>query len=128
MIEIRKKDFSIDETIKKLKNPKTGGIVTYLGTVREISKDGKEVRNMEFTLNDDAKKKLKKIEKRARDKFDIQNVVIIHRTGSLGISENILFIEVSSSHREPAFHASMFIIDSIKNEVHRPPWKKEILK
>lgn len=48
MVEIRSEDFLIDEIVKKLKNPKIGAIVTYLGTVRETSSDGEEVERLEF--------------------------------------------------------------------------------
>ena len=38
MIEIRREDFSLDEVIKKMKSPRIGVILTYLGTVREFPK------------------------------------------------------------------------------------------
>jgi molybdopterin synthase catalytic subunit len=101
MIEIRRKDFSIDEIIKKMKQPKIGAISIYLGTVREFP----EGVGLEFENDNHAVQKLEEIEKRAINTFDIEDVAIIHRVGFLGISENILLVAVSASHRGPAFDA-----------------------
>ena len=122
MIEIRKEDFSVDEIIKKMKDPKIGAISIYLGTVREFS----EGLGLEFEEDNHAVQKLEEIERRAIDKFDIQNVAIVHRVGFLGISENIVLVAVSASHREPAFDACRSIIDDIKG-LHKS-WGKEVSK
>lgn len=126
MIEIRNEDFSVDEIVKKLKKPEIGGIVTYLGTVRETSLAGETVERVEFASNENMRLKLEEIEKRTIDKFDIKDVAIVHRIGSLKVGENILLIAVSSAHRKPAFDTCSHIIDEIK-KVHSV-WKKEILK
>lgn len=122
MIEIRKEDFSIDEIIKKMKGPKIGAISIYLGTVREFP----EGLGLEFEDDNQAVRKLEEIEKRAIDRFDVEDVAIVHRVGFLGISENILLVAVSASHREPAFDACRSIIDDIK-DFHKS-WGKEVPK
>ena len=120
MVEIRKEDFDIDEIIKKMHSPKIGAISIYLGTVREFPKG----MGLEFEDDKRAVRKLKEIEKRAINRFDIEDISIIHRTGFLGISENILLVAVSASHREPAFDACRSIIDEIKS-FHKS-WGKEL--
>lgn len=125
MVEIRDKDFSIDEVIKKLKKPEIGGIVTYLGTVRETSLAGEKVERVEFSYDEKMKQKLQEIEKKAIDKFDIKDIAIVQRVGSLEVGENILLVAVSATHREPGFTACRDVIDEIKNKVHSV-WKKEI--
>ena len=122
MIEIRRDGFSIDEVVGKMKSPRIGAILTYLGTVRQFP----EGNGLEFGDDENATQKLKEIEKRAIDRFDIEDVAIMHRVGFLGISENILLIAVSASRREPAFAACKCIIDDIK-DFHKS-WKKEIRK
>ena len=122
MIEIRRKDFSVDEITKKMKNPKIGAITIYLGTVREFPGG----LGLEFDDDNHAVRKLEEIEKRAIDKFDIEDVAIVHRVGFLGISENILLVAVSASHRGPAFDACRGIIDDIK-DFHKS-WGKEVTK
>jgi molybdopterin synthase catalytic subunit len=122
MIEIRRKDFSIDEITKKMKNPKIGALSIYLGTVREFP----EGLGLEFENDNHAIQKLEEIEKRAINKFDVEDVAIIHRVGFLGISENILLVAVAASHRGPAFDACRSIIDDIK-DFHKS-WRKEVPK
>ncbi|HEY4711557.1 MAG TPA: molybdenum cofactor biosynthesis protein MoaE [Dehalococcoidia bacterium] len=122
MIEIKREDFSIDEITKKMQNPKIGAISIYLGTVREFP----EGRGLEFEKDNHAIQKLEEIEKRAISKFDIEDVAIVHRMGFLGISENILLIAVSASHRGPAFDACRSIINDIK-DFHKS-WGKEVPK
>ena len=122
MIEIRREGFSIDEITKKMKNPKIGAITIYLGTVREFPGG----LGLEFDDDNHAVRKLEEIEKRAIDKFDVEDVAIVHRVGFLGISENILLVAVSAFHREPAFDACRSIIDDIKG-LHKS-WGKEVTK
>jgi molybdopterin synthase catalytic subunit len=122
MIEVRKGDLSVDEIVKKMKNPKIGAIITYLGTVREFP----EGAGLNFEEDKNAIQKLEEIRKDAIDKFDVEDVAIIHRVGSLGISENILLVAVSASHRWAAFDACQSIINDIK-EFHKS-WKKEVRK
>ena len=122
MIEIRREDFDIDEIIKKMHSPKIGAISIYLGTVREFP----EGMGLEFEENDSAVQELEQIKKRAIDRFDIEDISIIHRSGFLGISENILLVAVSASHRGPAFVACRSIIDEIK-DLHKS-WGKDVYK
>ncbi len=122
VVELRRDDFSVDETVRKMKNPRIGVIITYLGTVREFP----EGAGLEFEDDKNAIQKLEEIEKRATDRFDIEDVTITHRVGSLGISENILLVAVSASHRWAAFDACKSIINDIK-DFHKL-WKKEVRK
>jgi molybdopterin synthase catalytic subunit len=122
MIEIRREDFSIDEITKKIKDPRIGALSIYLGTVREFP----EGLGLEFENDNHAIQKLEEIEGRAINIFEVAYVTIIHRVGFLGISENILLVAVSASHREPAFDACRSIIDDIK-DLHKS-WGKEVLK
>ncbi len=122
MAEIIRDDFSIDEIVEKMRSPRIGAILTYLGTVREFP----EGAGLEFEDNENAVQKLEEIERRAIDRFDIKDVTIMHRVGSLAISENILLVAVSASHRWAAFDACKSIINDIK-DFHKS-WKKEVHK
>jgi molybdopterin synthase catalytic subunit len=122
MIETRREDFSVDDVTKKMMNPKIGAISIYLGTVREFPRG----LGLEFEDNNQAVLELQEIEKRAIDRFDVEEVAIVHRVGFLTISENILLVAVSAAHREPAFDACRSIIDDIK-DFHKS-WRKEVPK
>ncbi len=122
MVEIRRDDFSIDEIVGRMKSPKIGAIIAYVGTVREFP----EGSGLKFEEDKNAIQKLEEIRKDAIDKFDVGDVAIIHRVGSLSISENILLVAVSASHRWAAFDACQSIINDIK-DFHKS-WKKEVRK
>ena len=121
MIEVRRDGFSLDKIIERMRSPKIGVILTYLGTVREFPSG----RGLEFENNESAIQKLLEIEKKARTSFDIEDVAIIHRVGPLLVSENILLVAVSASHRGAAFDACKSMIDEIK-DLHES-WGKELL-
>ena len=123
MIEVRKGDFSADEIVAGMKKPQIGAIVVYVGTVRSFSAE-KQIERLEFAVDDEAiSKRLEEIEKAARDNFAIDDIVIVHRVGTLRVSDNILLIAVSAAHREPAFNACGYIIDTIK--IAHALWRKE---
>ncbi|TET43022.1 MAG: molybdenum cofactor biosynthesis protein MoaE [Dehalococcoidia bacterium] len=120
MIEIRREDFSVDEAVRKMKNPKVGVVLTYVGTVREFP----EGLGLEFESSSNARRRLEEIREITMGEFNIEDVAIIHRTGFLRLSENILLVAISASHREAAFDACKQIIDQIK--VLHESWTKEV--
>jgi len=125
-VKIQKEDFSLEKEIEKIKSTskRIGGIVTFLGTARDFSK-GKEIKKLVFEHYEDmAIEKLKEIREKALERFDIIEVLIIHRTGEIGIGENIVLIVVGAKHRKDAFSACTWLIDELKKVV--PIWKKEI--
>ena len=101
MIEIRREDFSLDEITRKMKKPRIGAIITYLGTVREFP----EGAGLKFADDKNVIQELEEIREKAIGRFDIEDVAIIHRVGFLPVTDSILLIAVSASHREPAFSA-----------------------
>jgi molybdopterin synthase catalytic subunit len=122
MIEITREDFCVDEIIKKMKAPKIGALSIYVGTVREFP----EGVGLEFADNDRAAHELREIRERAINRFGVEDVAIVHRVGHLGVSENVVLVAVSASHREAAFTACRSIIDDIK-DLHKS-WVKVISK
>ena len=122
MIELRQEDLSIDETVKRMKSPRIGAILTYLGTVREFPSGN----GLEFQTDNSAIQKLEAIREKTIHEFDVEEVAIIHRVGFLPISENIVLVAVSAAHRWAAFDACKSIIDDIK-DFHKS-WKKEVVK
>jgi molybdopterin synthase catalytic subunit len=122
MIEMRREDFCVDEIVKKMKAPEIGALSIYVGTVREFPGGV----GLEFADNDQTVQKLGEIRERAISGFDVEDVAIVHRVGLLGVSENIVLVAVSASHREAAFSACRKTIDDIK-DLHKS-WVKEVSK
>lgn len=126
MIRIQKEDFSIDEEVKNiLKTSKSiGGVVTFLGTARDISK-GRDIEMISFEhYQGMAEKKLKELRDDILDNYDIINLSIIHRVGDVTPGDNIVLIVAAARHRAAAFDACEACIDELKRVV--PIWKKEI--
>ena len=49
---------------------------------------------------------------------------MVHRTGHLDLGEIAVAVAVSAGHRQEAFAAGQWLIDSLKEQV--PIWKKEL--
>jgi molybdopterin converting factor subunit 1 len=125
IVSIRTGPFSVDAEIERIKGSSRsiGGIVTFLGTTRDLSR-GTEVTQLEFEHYPGmAEKKLGEIRERALREFGVIDATIIHRTGRLPVGENIVLIVVAAQHRDEAFRACRFCIDELKRIT--PIWKKE---
>ncbi len=100
-----------------------GAINLFIGTVRNHSK-GKKVLHLDFEAYEPmALKEMEKLGTKAKEKWPLYEVAIIHATGSKLPGETVVLIGVSSAHREASFEACRFLIDELKNTV--PIWKKE---
>jgi molybdopterin synthase catalytic subunit len=123
MIRVTKEDFSVDEVVASIRSGRMGAIVTFLGTVRNSSK-GRDVDRIEIQVYEEmAVKQLQAIREEAITKFGVEDVAIVHRYGSLGVSDNIMMIAVGAGHRPEAFEACRYVLETIKEKV--PLWKKE---
>lgn len=101
----------------------SGGIALFVGTVRNHTK-GKKVKRLDFSAYEPmAIKEMNKIAEQALDKFSIHKIAIHHAVGNLKIGDVPVIIATSSAHREAAFKACQYAIDTLKETV--PIWKKE---
>lgn len=101
-----------------------GAVVTFLGTTRDTF-EGKDVVHLEYEAYESmAIKKLNEISSEAKQKYNINDVSISHRIGTVGVGEISLIVAVASPHRSEAFHACNELVDRLKEVV--PIWKKEI--
>ena len=116
---------SIDTVYQDVVDESCGGICLFVGTVRNKNK-GKNVTHLDFeTYTSMALKEMKKIAEQAIEKFGVQQISIIHRSGYVGVKDIAVIIAVSSVHRAACFEACQFAIDTLKETV--PIWKKEHL-
>ncbi|MFY0686782.1 MAG: molybdenum cofactor biosynthesis protein MoaE [Cyclobacteriaceae bacterium] len=125
-IKITSEKLSVQECEQHVSHDGCGGIVVFIGTVRNSTK-GKAVKGLEFECYEKmAVKELDKIADHAIDELGALNVAIHHRTGAVPIGEEAVVIAVSSAHRKAAFEACEFAIDTLKVTV--PIWKKELFE
>ena len=125
-ISVQKSDFSIEKENLFLSKqaPETGAVVTFTGRVREFSEQPDVTGLFLEHYPGMTEKSLKRIIEQAQQRWDIQRISVIHRIGSLAVEDQIVFVGVSSAHREAAFEAARYIMDYLKTEA--PFWKKEI--
>jgi molybdopterin synthase catalytic subunit len=111
------------EVVNSVRDDSAGGIVLFVGTVRNSS-GGKKVGGLEYEVYKDmAEKMMFEIEEKARSKWHIKKIVTRHRWGDLKVGEVSVAVAVSSEHRGEAFEACRYAINAIKRTV--PLWKKE---
>ena len=114
---------NIQSCIDWIMSPESGGIDVFIGTVRNTTK-GKPVLKLDFEAYEPmAISEMEKIAGQAFEKWPVQKVLIHHRTGTLQVGEVPVIIAVSAAHRDVAFEACRYIIDTLKQTV--PIWKKE---
>ena len=124
-VRIQKEDFVVTDEIEAMKkvSRNIGGIVTFLGTGREMSK-GENITKLNFEHYPQmAEKKLEEIRVKAIEDFKIIDMSIIHRIGEIDIGENIVLIVAAGEHRKEAFEACEWAIAELKRIT--PIWKRE---
>lgn len=124
-VRIQTADFDLSAELAQLRagQPAVGGIVTFVGTVRDMN-EGASVAEMELEhypgMTEQA---IAAIVEQARARWPVFGALVIHRIGPLKPMEQIVLVAVTAAHRGEAFAACEFIIDYLKTEA--PFWKKE---
>ncbi len=100
-----------------------GAVVTFTGIVRDLARGDLDRMVIEHypAMTERA---LDKIEADARARWDLRDVLIIHRYGAMGPGDMIMMVATASPHRVDAFEAAEFLMDFLKSRA--PFWKKEI--
>jgi molybdopterin synthase catalytic subunit len=114
---------SIDAAVDAVRGPDVGGIVLFLGTVRDQSR-GKRVRHLLYEAYADmAEAKMRDIARALEASHAPLRLALHHRIGDLAIGDTAVIIVAASPHRDAAFAAARAAIDELKRVV--PIWKKE---
>jgi molybdopterin synthase catalytic subunit len=123
MIEIRSAPIDTAALLAKVSSPLAGAVVLFLGTTRELTA-GRRTESLDYECYPEmAEKKMAELEAEARRRWPLVECVIVHRLGHLELGEASVAIAVSSPHRNAAFEAGKWLIDTLKEVV--PIWKKE---
>lgn len=109
--------------LSSVASPRAGAVVLFLGTTREFT-GNQQTASLDYECYPEmARRKLEELEAEARERWPLVGCTIIHRLGHLEIGEASVAIAVSSPHRQAAFEAGQWLIDTIKKVA--PIWKKE---
>ncbi len=111
---ITDKPISPELVVDKVKTDSSGCVVAYIGLIREYSR-GKQVVSVEYKdPKGTAESSLREIAGEVRQKWQLNNIAIYHRTGKLKVGDINLVIAVASAHRQEGIAACQYAIDRFK--------------
>jgi molybdopterin synthase catalytic subunit len=109
--------------LTETQHPGAGALVVFGGTVRNENA-GQSVRGIAYSAYPAlAEKTLAAIEQETIARFGVHCCRILHRTGELSLGELSVLVVVRAAHRDAAFTAARYAIDTLKQRV--PIWKEE---
>ena len=125
MFAIVEEPIEVGALIEGARRPDCGAISTFIGTTRVDEASGASVEYLEYeAYRPMADRKLEEIGADIRERWDVKQVSIVHRLGRVDPGEPSVAIVVASPRRGPAFEASRYAIERIKEIV--PIWKREV--
>jgi molybdopterin synthase catalytic subunit len=124
---VTEEPLSADAIARAVIVPEAGGVTVFLGVVRNHTA-GRRVVALEYEAHVPmAEAKLKEIGEAIYGRWPgVRQVAIVHRIGRLLVGESSVAIAVSAAHRQDAFEACQYAIDTLKRTV--PIWKRELFE
>jgi molybdopterin synthase catalytic subunit len=124
-VRVQREDFDVGAEIARARaaNPKIGAVASFIGIVRDLN-EGATVGSITLEHYPGmTEKSLAAIAEQAKARWNLYDVLIVHRVGTLAPTDQIVLVVATSSHRGDAFAACQFVMDYLKTDA--PFWKKE---
>ena len=124
LVRVQTEDFNTDAIVNDLTRDRKdiGAIVSFIGLVRDLPDQSLQSMTLEH-YPAMTEKALNGIVDTAMQRWDINDVAVIHRVGELKPADRIVLVVTLSAHRKDAFNAAEYIMDYLKTRA--PFWKKE---
>ncbi len=120
---ITRNPIDVATLITQLADPRLGGTVAFLGSVRRGPEDG-AVTVIEYSAYEDmVVAELERIVRDARAQWPDAVCAAQHRVGSVPAGEPSIAVVAAAPHRGAAFEACRFVVDEAKRRL--PVWKRE---
>lgn len=104
-------------------DPAAGGTALFVGTTRNEN-EGRVVERLEYEAYEAmAVEEMRRIGEEIGRRWAVVAVSMVHRVGVVPVGQASVAVAVSAAHREEAFAACRYGIDTLKATV--PIWKKE---
>ena len=104
--------------LNKLKRDTHGALVSFIGTVRGYSSEGKRVLFVECEGdNEVVERELRKLGDDLHSRWQLEDVALCHRLGRIEVGETIFVAAIAAAHRQEAFEACQYAIDRVKERV-----------
>jgi molybdopterin synthase catalytic subunit len=123
MIQIVREAIDHSELTERVRRSNCGAVVTFLGTVRDLTGDHVTIALDYEAYDGMAEAKLTEIEADTRARWPVGDIALVHRLGRMDVGEVSVAVAVSCPHRADAFAACKHAIDRLKEMV--PIWKRE---
>lgn len=123
LLAVRETELSVDEVLRAVRVPEAGGIVLFVGTVRDHD-GGKEVRSLGYSAHPSVEAELRTVAEEVAAAYPVSAIAAVHRVGDLAIGDLAVITAVASPHRGEAFEACRRLIDELKSRV--PIWKHQV--
>jgi molybdopterin synthase catalytic subunit len=102
---------------------RAGAVVVFEGCARDHH-EGHAVKSLAYEAFEPmAVSELVKLRGEALERFGLVGCLIHHRIGHVPLTEAAVVVVTASAHRQEAFQAVIWIMDTIKERV--PIWKRE---
>lgn len=125
-IQLRNGPFEPEEARALLDRQGCGAVLFFDGVMKEVLSDGSSVKKLGWDFYEEmAKRTLEELRRKAIDRFDLVDLVLIHRIDDQFPGDLIMTLGVSSERRKGAIQAIAWFMDELKKLV--PLWKREEL-
>lgn len=124
-VRVQTEDFDVGAEIARLRanNPAIGAVAIFIGVVRDAN-DNAEVASMTLEHYPGmTEKALEAIVEQARKRWNVDDLLVVHRVGRLAPTDQIVLVVVTGAHRGETFAACEFVMDYLKTDA--PFWKRE---
>jgi molybdopterin synthase catalytic subunit len=122
LLGVRDEPLSVDEVLAAVVDPAAGGIVVFIGTVRDVDA-GKTVDGLGYTAHPTVEDALRSVAERVAATHPAIALAAVHRVGYLAVGDLAVVVAVSCAHRGEAFEAARMLIDDLKSTA--PIWKHQ---
>jgi molybdopterin synthase catalytic subunit len=123
MVELTSDPIDTGALLTRVSSNAAGAVVLFVGTTREFTA-GRRTASLDYECFPEmAQQKLAELEAEARRQWPLVECAVVHRLGQVGLGEASVAVAVSAAHRDAAFAAGKWLIDTLKVVV--PIWKKE---
>jgi len=123
-VRLSRRKLSVTAAMRSLEGGHLGGVVVFVGRVRPDRTPKGRITALEYESHRPvAVAALEDLERAARRRYRLGEVVLWHRLGTVPVGEPSVIVGAAAGHRATAFAGARFLIEQLKAKV--PIWKSE---
>ncbi len=113
MVSITNEKINVGKELAAFNYSGGGSVVVHIGVVKE-DPDGKKSKGLVFKPKGDVEGELLEIEKDLHEKFNVLEIMLVRRMGTLEVGDEILLVAVAAKGRKEAFAACREVVERYK--------------